>query len=91
MNLLKQITCYGSTQMMMTTSRKRANQRNRDAPVAVRGVFSWCFPLEADLLAGYRPNAVESRIMSFAGSLTRRCEFSLSNIDTAEHPFSAMG
>jgi hypothetical protein len=49
------------------------------------------FLLEADLLAGYRPNAVESRIMSFAGSFTRRCEFSLSNIDTAEHPFSAMG
>jgi hypothetical protein len=26
MNLLKQITCCGSTEMMMTTSRKRANQ-----------------------------------------------------------------
>jgi hypothetical protein len=36
-------------------------------------------------------HAVEFRIMSFAGSLTRRCEFSLSNIDTAERPFSAMG
>ena len=90
MNLLKQITCYGSTQMMMTTSRN-ANQHNRDAPVTAHGFFSWCFLLEADLLAGYRPNAVESRIMSFAGSFTRRCEFSLSNIDTAEHPFSAMG
>ena len=43
MNLLKQIACYGSTQVMMPTSRKRANQHNRDAPVAVRGVFSWLF------------------------------------------------
>jgi hypothetical protein len=39
MNLLKQIAYYGPTQVMMTTSRKRANQHNRDAPVAVRRRF----------------------------------------------------
>jgi hypothetical protein len=91
MNLLQQIRCCGSTEMMMTTSRKRANQHNRHAPVAVRGVFNWYFLLEADLLAGYRSNAVETRIMSFAGNLTRKRAFSSSNVDTAEHPFSAIG
>jgi hypothetical protein len=46
MNLPKQITCYGSTQMMtMTTSGKGANQHHRDAPVAVHDVLSWCFLL----------------------------------------------
>ena len=34
----KQITCYGSTQMMMTTSRN-ANQHNRDAPVTDPWLF----------------------------------------------------
>jgi hypothetical protein len=29
--------------------------------------------------------------MSFAGNLTRKRAFSLSNIDMVEHPFSAIG
>ena len=39
MNLLKQIACYGSTQVINAYFTQAANQHNRDAPVAVRGVF----------------------------------------------------